>query len=222
MKPILFNTPMVRAILEDRKGATRRIIPWDKVNAVLNSPARKNNPDVLDEVFVRNLCDCRYSVGDILYVRETWAITSRIRDIADDGPVYMADLSEMELRYLRDKGFKWRPSIHMPKDLARIFLRVTDIQAERLQDITNEGILLEGVLPRALKAHGCECAWAEDGCRDKPCANRDAYERLTYSYPFSELWDSTLRPAEREEYGWKADPWAWAIRFERVEKPEVK
>lgn len=78
MKPILFNTEMVRAILDGRKGATRRIIPWDKVNAVLNSPARKSNPDVLDEVFVRNLCDCRYAVGDILYVRETWAVTSRI------------------------------------------------------------------------------------------------------------------------------------------------
>lgn len=136
--------------------------------------------------------------------------------------MYMADFSEMELRYLRDKHFRWRPSIHMPKELARLFLRVTDIRAERLQDISNADILWEGVLPRALKAHGCECAWAVEGCRDEPCANRDAYERLTYRYPFSELWDGTMRPAEREKYGWRADPWVWVIRFEQVEKPEVE
>lgn len=201
MKPILFNTEMVRANLDGRKGATRRIIPWDKVNAVLSSPARKNNPDVLDEVFIRNLCDCRYEVGDILYVRETWAITSGISGIAEDGPVYMADFSEKDLSHLRDKHFRWRPSIHMPKDLARIFLRVTDVQAERLQNINADGAILEGV----------------ELSQNKMTAR----ERENY-YPalFAALWDTTLKPDQIKKYGWDANPWVWVIRFEQCEKPE--
>lgn len=201
MKPILFNTKMVQAILDGRKGATRRIIPWDKVNAVLSSPARKNNPDVLDEVFIRNLCDCRYEVGDILYVRETWAITSGISGIADEGPVYMADFSEQELRHLKDKHFRWRPSIHMPKDLARIFLRVTDVQAERLQNINADDAILEGVEVNPVPMR---------------IENREAYYRAC----FAALWDTTIKPDEIKKCGWDANPWVWVIRFEQIEKPD--
>lgn len=222
MKPVLFNTDMVRAILQGRKCVTRRIIPWDKVNAVLNSPARKNNPDVLDEVFVRNLCDCRYAVGDVLYVRETWENTSWVHGIAEGGPVYMADFSEMELRYLKTKSFKWRPSIHMPMELARLFLRVTDIRGERLRQMEIEDFIKEGTKPTPLKLDGCKCIAETEDCHLYPCTNRDVYEYLDYALPFSELWDSTLKPSEREKYGWDANPWVWVIHYERIEKPEVE
>lgn len=200
MKPILFNTEMVRANLDGRKGVTRRAIKWGDVRAVLNSPARKNTPELTDAQFIERIVSCKYEVGDILYVRENWAITSGIRDIADEGPVYMADLSETELRYLRDKNFRWKPSIHMPRDIARLFLRVTEIRAERLQNITGEGALLEGVAINP----------------DVRPEERDCYYRAL----FAALWDSTTKPKELGLYGWEANPWVWVIRYERIEKPE--
>ena len=202
MKPILFNTEMVRAIIDGRKGVTRRAIKWGDVRFALNSSGRKDYPDVLDEVFIENLCDCKYAVGDILYVRENFAITSGIRDIADDGPVYMADLSEMELRYLRAKNFRWKPSIHMPRDLARLFLRVTDVRAERLKDITGEEALLEGVAINP----------------DVPPEERDSYYRAL----FAALWDSTTKPKELGLYGWEANPWVWVIRYEVISKEAAR
>lgn len=72
IKPILFNTEMVRAILDGRKTCTRRIIKAEKVDNVLNSPARKSNPDITDAQFIKCLVDMKYEPGDILYVRETW------------------------------------------------------------------------------------------------------------------------------------------------------
>lgn len=108
----------------------------------------------------------------------------------------------------------------MPKNLSRLFLKVTAVRAERLQKAEVEDFVKEGIQPRPLKAHGCECAWKQDGCRNEPCSNRDAYELLTYAYPFSELWDSTIPRAELGVYGWKANPWVWVIQFEVCEKPE--
>ena len=72
IKPILFNTEMVRAILDGRKTCTRRIIKAEKVDNVLSSPARKSNPDIPDAQFIKCLVDMKYEPGDILYVRETW------------------------------------------------------------------------------------------------------------------------------------------------------
>ena len=73
MKPILFNTEMVRAILDGRKTCTRRVVKKDKVDAVLSSPARMGNPDIPDDRFIKCLCTAPCEIGDILYVRETWA-----------------------------------------------------------------------------------------------------------------------------------------------------
>ena len=201
MKPILFNTEMVRAILEGRKKVTRRVILWDTVNGVLASSARKNCPDITDAQFVRVLCDCRYHVGDILYVREKWSVDAPPIGKGQGEPVYAADYTERELVCLAEKKFRWKPSIHMPKDMARIFLRVTDVSVERLNQITADGALMEGIAPNQ---------------EPMPLIRREQY----YRGCFAALWDTTTN--NRDMFGWDANPWVWVVRFERVEKPEVE
>lgn len=195
LKPILFNTEMVRAILDGRKVVTRRIIKCTDVNFALNSSGRKDYPDVLDEVFIEHLCDCRYAVGDILYVRETWGQTADLPGISEEGVVYAADFADKELAHLKDRHFRWRPSIHMPKDLARLFLKVTAVRAERLRSMVLADVLKEGIT----EGNSYEDTW------DK----------------WHNLWDSTIPKADLDTYGWKADPWVWVIKFETCEKPNA-
>ena len=118
----------------------------------------------------------------------------------------------------------WRPSIHMPREAARIFLRVTDVRVERLQKMRIADFKAEGIIrrrPKDLPGHGCDCAWKHDGCLENPCANRDAYEYMCWDDPFSEEWDSTIKPADRALYGWAANPWVWVIEFERISGEEA-
>lgn len=93
---------------------------------------------------------------------------------------------------------RWHPSIHMPKEAVRIFLKVKDVRVERLQDITEKQAETEGI-------NGSEALY--DGYID-------AREK------FAELWDSTIKKSDTEKYGWSANPWVWVIEFERCEKPE--
>lgn len=226
MKPILFNTEMVRAIMDGRKTVTRRILkPQPRGHAALFS--RNFLPETVEAgtgpVYAfedGTAVGAPFAVGDILYVRETWGKTADLPGISEEATVYAADFSDRELAHLKDKHFRWRPSIHMPKELARLFLKVTEVRAERLLNVDTVDLIREGIKPEPLKAHGCECAWKYDGCRDEPCANRDAYEFLTYAYPFSALWDSTVPKADLGTYGWEANPWVWVIEFEVCEKPE--
>lgn len=105
--------------------------------------------------------------------------------------------------------FKWRPSIHMPKAAARIWLRVTDVRVERLRDITPDGAIKEGI-------HFCECpdgfTWKGESsisnCYTDPIGAMQA------------LWDTTIKKPDLDCYGWDANPWVWVIKFERCEKPE--
>ena len=83
----------------------------------------------------------------------------------------------------------WRSSIYMPREAARIFLWVTDVRVERLQEIDDDGIVSEG---------------------------------LAIGDPFDELWDSTIKKADRALYGWEADPWVWVIEFERISREEAE
>lgn len=193
IKPILFNTEMVRAILDGRKTCTRRIIKAEKVDNVLNSPARKSNPDIPDAQFIKCLVDMKYEPGDILYVRETW-YKSPLRYM------YRADYSNTEQFYTDGKevNIKWHPSIHMSKEAARIWLRVTDVRVERLQDITIDDIRGEGLSSVAVHAGDMEIALEE----------------------WKMLWNSTIKKPDIDRYGWDASPWVWVIEFERCEKPE--
>lgn len=189
IKPILFNTEMVRAILDGRKTCTRRIIKAEKVDNVLNSPARKSNPNIPDAQFIKCLVDMKYEPGDILYVRETWKK-------APNGYYYYENWQRDDIADVT----KWKPSIHMPKEAARIWLRVTDVRVERLQDITIDEIRKEGLESRFD---------VKDKFSDGIARGR-----------FLELWDSTIKKPDIDRYGWDANPWVWVVEFERCEKPE--
>lgn len=186
IKPILMNTEMVRAILDGRKTCTRRII---KPQPTVRYGSQYIKPP--------------YQPGDILYVRETWC----------DLPVNKAGHMRGHSIYyykadgdLRPEGWRgnWRPSIHMPKEAARIWLNVTDVRVERLQNITEDGAKAEG----ANWKNGKNVGWEEK-------MRRTAIER------FAKIWDSTIKKSDLDRYGWNANPWVWAIEFERCEKPEV-
>lgn len=193
IKPILFNTEMVRAILDRRKDATRRIvkgfIPDDAVwGYTAFTPkgyisCRGTFADGYGEKFFKLPCE----PGDILYVRETWKK-------APNGYYYYEDWQRNDIADVT----KWKPSIHMPKEAARIWLKVTNVRVERLQDITSEQICKEGVEV------------------EEPYVLNGEEKR----YAFSILWNSTVKKSDLDRYGWNANPWVWVIEFERCEKPE--
>ena len=198
IKPILFNTEMVRAILNGRKSCTRRIlkggIPFDEKAEYWNVLKKGEwSGPICVEYFMKQ--GSPYKPGDILYVRETWSLRF-------DGEkcFYKADknTSREEKCLLDYDDVRWHPSIHMPKEAARIFLRVTNVRVERLQEITSEQICKEGVEV------------------EEPYVLNGEEKR----YAFSNLWNSTIKKSDLDRYGWDALPWVWVIEFERCEKPK--
>lgn len=236
MKPILFNTEMVRAIQDDRKTTTRRIIkpqPKSKLAYVSaghghgkwhypsedawkywDDESFKHSENLTEEDLKQSWTPPAQH-GDILYVRETFF---EVRGKY----YYKADEKHLGLNALigGKEFFKWHPSIHMPKEAARLFLRVTGVRVERLQEISNQDVIREGVKPQWING-GCHCTAYQDGCLDEPCPNRDAYEWSCHVTPFSELWDSTIPQKDLNRYGWNANPWVWVIEFERISKEEA-
>lgn len=194
IKPILFNTEMVRAILDGRKGATRRIvkgfIPDDAVwgyTAFTHKgyiSCRGTFADGDGEKFFKLPCE----PGDILYVRETWKK-------APNGYYYYEDWQRNDIADVT----KWKPSIHMPKEAARIWIKVTNVRVERLQKIAPQGAWKEGAR--------CSCLHPVPDC----AGNKTA---------FVNIWNSTIKKSDIDRYGWDANPWVWVIEFERCEKPE--
>lgn len=142
--PILFNTEMVRAILDGRKTCTRRIVKHD-VEVILNSPYYKKHPEVADKQIISKLCMPPYQPGDILYVRETWCKYDNDHIIDGRKYAYKADASPISEEARKKFGYRWRPSIHMPKEAARIWLKVTDVRVERLQDMDKMDAVKEGI-----------------------------------------------------------------------------
>lgn len=199
VRPILFNTEMVRAILDGRKTQTRRLVrePFyidDEDMARKAGLAIHRGTNITHGMPYH---DRPYEPGDNLYVRETWCnVNSNIYPAY----FYRADND-------RPKDFDltpWHPSIHMPKEAARIWLRVTDVRVERLRDINGHGILSEGI---------------DNGRCNQSRINQLRWE-TNQRMAFEELWDSTIKPADLDRYGWAANPWVWVIAFERCEKPE--
>ena len=200
-KPILFNTEMVKAILDGRKTVTRRVVKTKAVNLYRSvgglSGYFKDKP-LGDQA---NLIKPTYNKGDILYVREAWYYENHMHDLTAGEP----DLpnGEYSHRYVYRASSpdypvdKWRPSIHMPKSAARIFLKVTDVRVERLQDINEYGAEEEGV-------EGVETEWLP-----------------TYIDNFIRLWNSTIKKQDLDKYGWNANPWVWVYEFERVENNDT-
>ena len=199
MKPILFNTEMVRAILGGRKTATRRVVKFRD----------GKNPNwtgyVKDGLTLYNgnnePCNmpAPYKVNDILYVRETWCglpVTANGHMRGHDLYYYKADGD------LRPEGWRgnWKPSIHMPKKAARIFLKVTDARVERLQIMTLNDFLSEGIVLRPEAFNDPDNAYFQAQAA------------------FMQLWDSTIKKDQIQYYSWDANPYVWATEFEVIDK----
>ena len=227
-KPILFNTEMVQAILEGQKTVTRRIVKKRYENTDIellrdigtlierqnDTPAPEKFTDedgvawYKHTVAVCSECNPPYQTGDVLWVRETfnsdWC----------DHTIYKADGgSAKSAGYSKEP--KWHPSIHMPREAARIFLKVKSVQAERLNEITVEDALSEGVARHGLYNEQCYAGGCYNGDFETSCK---VCEVPTNG--FEKLWNSTIKPADIDRYGWNANPWVWVISFERTEKPE--
>lgn len=196
MKPVLFNTEMVRAILDGRKTVTRRVIkPQPEGRPV---PMTKSGcwPGYFAIQGTAKVVRLPFLPGDVLWVRETWA-----KDPFGDGYIYPTEFP--------GAGQKWHPSIHMPREAARIFLRVKDVRVERLQEITEDGAKAEG----AVKSYPYT----------DPETGKTAFmldEKGTYRSGFSQIWDSTVpkhpNKFRRYPYYWTDNPWVWVIEFERI------
>ena len=210
-KPILFNTEMVRAILSGRKTQTRRVI----------KPQPKEGFTAVCDPY-NGFYEYRYGAGafwktslcaidDVLWVRETWK--SATGDPAGGGYalfdtyVYKAD-GKAKDDYPVDELMvedRWHPSIHMPRQAARIFLRVTGVRIERLQAIQTMDAVAEGA----------DARWYQDEW------GNPIYENTPIDV-FSELWDSTIKKSDLPLYGWDANPWVWLINFEKIDRPEAQ
>ena len=226
--PILFNTEMVKAILYGIKSCTRRMVkpqPDEKhtypLGYVTDSTEKK---DVgcfgfgIDEYGGSvQYAKPPYHPGDILYVRETWG-----EGYEEGTYIYKADDKLANLpRFSESSKLIYHPSIHMPKEAARIWLKVTDVRVERLQEIEEDGVWDEGFrfkppcLTRvSADGHTCDL--------DGPCTSSIKYCDMTMGELFGkELWDRTIKKSDLDRYGWDANPWVWVVEFERCEKPEV-
>lgn len=237
--PILFNTDMVRAILDGRKTVTRRVVkpqPTNDIQCALGYCVDGDKKEIGKFAFGSHesggkmiFCKPPYRPGDILYVRETWrvgawdVINHTIAFDYIDGTcgklTYMHDRelfdrlvnqSREDARKARcvyngadfvwNKGespCRWHPSIHMPKEAARIFLKVKDVRVERLQEMRSEDALKEGIKVSEFDLPNCGVVTR-----------------------FKHLWNSTIKKSDLSLYGFDANPWVWVIEFERCEKPE--
>lgn len=194
MKPIIFCTDMVRAIQDGRKTMTRWVIkvppfPYSEVEDGGLMLCDKDG-DWHDAVKCSPI-----QPGNILWVRETWMPETE-QGIHTGGYIYKAtDKPEPD----GESPLRWRPSIHMPRAAARLFLRVTDVRVERVQDITDSDAKAEGCFP------GMQLA----GPNSSPAH--------TARQGFMWLWQ---RLNDKRGYGWIANPWVWVIEFERCEEPQ--
>lgn len=214
IKPILFNTEMVRAILDGRKSCTRRIVkpqPQSKLcytfagcncgtwgypskTAYENWGDEYKLPEDITDEELKRRWNPPYHTDDILYVRETWKK-------APNGYYYYEDWQKNDIADIT----KWKPSIRMPKEAARIWLKVTDVRVERLQEITEAGAEAEGAVNNIGMIH----------------APDNEYDHIhTAKEHFIEIWNSTIKKSDIDRYSWDANPWVWVIEFERCEKPE--
>lgn len=218
IKPILFNTEMVRAIMDGRKSCTRRLVkpqPDEKhaypLGFVTDSTEKKEVGCFgfgVDEYggFIQ-YAKPPYQPGDILYVRETWERFECWNCEGDErgncpkeprkSVLYKTCGCYMYRATDEISGdAKWHPSIHMPKEAARIWLKVTDVRVQRLQEMWASDVSKEGIY------------------FTKPTT---ADEMLM---AFAKLWNSTIKKSDLDRYGWDANPYVWVIEFERCEKPE--
>jgi hypothetical protein len=253
-KPILFNTDMVKAILEGRKTVTRRVLkklPDCKFIKIETNPAVCFNGNLDKTKKLKGLYatfeaygdyyedfpmrKSTYNVGDILYVKEAWQyvyeteyeqeaenhcvnIRKWIPNF-DDIPKICLGLSSndscasmeernqyiiykaSDISFTSGNELRFSPSIHMPKEATRIFLKVTDVRVEKLQDIDGYGVEKEGLQ-----------------FINNPLIYEDTETFNYYAHKkFADLWNSTINKSELYKYGWNANPYVWVYEFERID-----
>ena len=235
IKPILFNTEMVRANLDGRKTCTRRIvkgfIPNDAVwGYTAFTPkgcisCRGTFADGYGEKFFK----LPYQPCDILYVRETW---EHFECCCCEGDEHGNCYREPQQSVLNKScgcymyratdeiygDARWHPSIHMPKEAARIWIKVTDVRVERLQEMKPVDVIKEGAYP---DCWDCLNTYGESGSQccygtEEQCSQCDEV-----MMEWEKLWTSTIKKSDLDCYGWDANPWVWVIEFERCENPEI-
>ena len=182
LRPILFNTEMVKAILDGHKTETRRVI-------------KQVSPDAkkLDTLWPTP----PYCIGDYLYVRETYCPLDIDHVINGEKYVYKADCTAESECVRKELGYKWRPSIHMPKEAARLFLKVENVKIRHLRGMQKRDFQNEGL------ASGAALVGDMEMCEEE----------------FKLLWNSTVSDPR---YKWENDPWVWVIQFKVVDRKEVK
>jgi uncharacterized protein YhfF len=210
--PILFSNEMVNAIQDNRKSQTRREVkpqpdidmPIKKVPMYSELEEHWNKYCITDINGEDHLIKCPYGQpGDILWVRESWMNRSPRQFHLDAGSyIYKAGWDGCT-----DAG--WKPSIHMPFEAARIFLRVKEIKVERLQDISEEDAKAEGIEVSHDYGDGNFAYKNYDGD-----SSVQDWEQATIS--FQTIWHS-INGAE----SWNANPFVWVIKFERVAASEI-
>lgn len=201
-KPILFNTEMVRAILDGRKTMTRRVIKSDVSNQfdIDTDGTAFAYIDQATGYSYKPQDICKYKVGDILWVRETWRKNQY-------GTGWSWDYKASPEYWNMPEEWPWKPSIFMPRDAARIFLKVTGVRVERVQEITEDDAMDEGVKdPYDYQPP----AYYEQPQIKGLGINKSA---------FAGLWDSINA---KRGYGWDKNSWVWVIDFERVNEDESK
>lgn len=225
-RPILFSTPMVQAILNGNKMQTRRVvkpqpptdcndeepcIEFDYSNDNPRWYANWEMPLNPPKASESHTVYCPYGKpGDVLWVRETWFSTRfDCNELLECGVT-------SHIRYKADRNYNprkdcvgrsWKPSIHMPKAAARIWLEITDVRVERLLDISEQDAISEGIDTETYK---------------NAAAPRNFFD---YTDPlgsplssafmsFISLWDSI-----NGEFAADENPWVWVVEFKRIEKP---
>jgi hypothetical protein len=190
-KPILFNTEMVRAILDGRKTMTRRIVKNEKIfqaaakiGEISSALIDKRELEKHDLSYILQFCPFG-TVGDGLWVRETWSEY-------EDNYFYRASIDLLEDKELDQMkyGFnKWKPSLFMPKSACRLKLRITNIRVERLNDISRGDAMQEGCPFQNLAKVNNPISW------------------------FMNLWESI-----NGKGSWDKNPWVWVVEFEKLKK----
>ena len=239
IKPILFNTEMVQASLDGRKSCILRLVkpqPDEKhtfpLGFVTDSTEKKEAGCFgfgIDEYGGSiQYAKPPYQPGDILYVRETWERFECRNCEGDNNGNCPKNPQESVLNRIcgcymyraTDEicgDANWHPSIHMPKESARILLRVTDVRVERLQEMKPVDVIKEGAYP---DCWDCLNTYGESGSQccygtEEQCSQCDEV-----MMEWEKLWTSTIKKSDIDRYGWDASPWVWVIEFERCEKPE--
>lgn len=219
--PILFSTPMVCAILEDKKTVTRRLNGLERMNEnpdnwkPYSGDFRIDKLGRLNQKFfnVNGFSDhaiCPYGKpGDLLWVRETHDPHGCLGSV-----LYKADYSDEVLKNAVKGTFTWKPSIHMLKSNARIWLKIKDLKVERLQSITHEEAENEGIEKLFLQH-------IEDS-NINGTYYKNYYKKVKADYwatpyhSFQSLWEQI-----NGSDSWELNPWLWVVQFERTDKPQT-